>query len=74
MFEVNISKDNAFNVWFDDNNQLTWTRNIDGKLYTYRDDGSELGLVELLSSLSSMDNKTFKLLCNLQSKTVADEG
>lgn len=66
--EVEINKQNCFNVWFDDN-YVVWTRLIDNKLYTYRNDHLELGLLDTLSSLSSMDNEHFKLICELCEST-----
>lgn len=66
MNEVEINKTNSFNVWFDETN-VSWTRKIDNKLYTYRYDCSEVGLVQALSSLSAIDDAGFKLLCQLNS-------
>lgn len=64
MLECEISKTNCFNVWFDETN-ISWTRLIDNKLCTYRASYVEEGLLETMSSISSMDDKTFKLLCKL---------
>ena len=64
MEEVEIFKDNSFNVWFD-STYIVWSRLIDNKLYTIRNDYTEQGLLKTLSVISKLNNDDFILLCKL---------
>jgi len=71
MHEVEISKDNSFNVWFDDT-YIVWTRLINSKLYTIKNDYREQRLLKTLSVISKLNDEDFILLCKLSS--TSDEG
>jgi len=65
--EVEINTTNCFNMYFDELGNISYTRNIDNKLYTYRTSNAlEIGLVQELSALTNLDNDGFKLICRLQ--------
>ena len=65
--DVEINTTNCFNLWFDDLGNISYTRRIDRKLYTFRtSDALTNGIIQELSVLSSINDEGFKLLCRLQ--------
>ena len=65
--EVEINSTNCFNMYFDDLGNISYTRKIDRKLYTYRtSEALDIGLVQELSALTNLNDDGFKLICKLQ--------
>lgn len=72
--EVDISRKNCFNLYFDDLGNIVYTRHINDKLHTYKcNDALKNGIIETLSTLSSMNDETFELLCSLRDGLEGDD-
>lgn len=70
---VDIDRNNCFNLYFDANNDISYTRMIDNKLYNITMNVSEEGLVNALCNLTEMSDEAFILTCNLHKSIISDD-